>query len=348
MMPMKTRTYLDWNATTPIRREVRQAVGEALDSWGNPSSIYLEGREAKGLIEQARATIGEICGFPPEDVIFTSGATESAALALKGKDLFASAIEHDCVKSWANISLPADKNGRVKVDTPEKSCLQIANGETGVIQKIPNNLQVSDGTQALGKIPTKDIFSRVRIAFISAHKIGGLKGIGALLKKPDAEIAPHIKGGGQEFGFRSGTENVIGIAGFAAAMIAADKELRDGEWERVKELRDLFENTILDEVKDVVVFGREAERLPNTSYFAASGWKSEHQIINLDLSGFAVSAGSACSSGKLRTGGVLEAMGMPPHLVSSAVRISLGPLTEKDEVLNFAKLWIKKLKDFRN
>ena len=345
---MKIRTYLDWNATTPIRSEVHQAIREALDYWGNPSSIYQEGRAAKGLIEKSRATIGDICGFLPEDVIFTSGATEGAALALQGKDLIAAAIEHDCVKSWTNNCLPADKNGRVEVKSPPDSCLQIANGETGVIQKIPNDLHVSDGTQALGKIPTQEYFSRVKIAFISAHKIGGLKGVGALLKKPDAEIAPHIRGGGQEFGFRSGTENVIGIAGFAAALIAANKELKDGEWERVKELRDLFEDTIIDSVKDVVVFGRETERLPNTSYFAASGWKSEHQIINLDLSGFAVSAGSACSSGKLRSSGVLEAMGIPPHLISSAVRISLGPTTEKDEVLRFAKLWIKKLKDYRN
>lgn len=345
---MKIRTYLDWNATTPIRSEVRKAISNALDIWGNPSSIYQEGREAKGLIEKSRATIGEICGFPPEDVIFTSGATEGAALALQGKDLLASEIEHDCVKSWANIRLPADRNGRVEVKSPSESCLQIANGETGVLQDIPDQLHVTDGTQALGKIPTLDCFSRVKIAFISAHKIGGLKGVGALLKTPDAEIAPHIRGGGQEFGFRSGTENVIGIVGFATALVEAEKELKNGDWERIRELRDLFENTIIENVSDVVIFGRQAERLPNTSYFAASGWKSEQQIINLDLSGFAVSAGSACSSGKLRSSGVLEAMGIPPHLISSAIRISLGPTTEREEVLRFANLWIKKLNDYRN
>ena len=347
MIAMKIRTYLDWNATTPIRSEVQQAIREALEYWGNPSSIYQEGRAAKGLIEKARATISEICGYAPEDVIFTSGATEGAALALVGKDLVASAVEHDCVKAWTNNCLPADQNGRVEIVSPTKSCLQMANGETGVIQNVPDGLHVSDGTQALGKIPTIEQFSRVKIAFISAHKIGGLKGVGALLKKPDAEIAPQIKGGGQEFGFRSGTENVIGITGFAAALVAANKEMQDGAWERVQELRDLFEETIIDEVKDVVVFGRDVARLPNTSYFAASGWKSEHQIINLDLAGFAVSAGSACSSGKLRSSGVLEAMGIPEQLRSSAVRISLGPATEKDDVLRFAQLWIRKLKDCR-
>ncbi len=344
MKAMSFRTYLDWNATAPIRKEVSQAVSNTMNLWGNPSAIYHEGREAKGLIEKARVTIGEICGFSPEDVIFTSGATESAAMALQDKGLFASAIEHECVKSWTHNSLLADKFGRVEVQSPPDSCLQLANGETGVIQSIPNHLHVSDATQALGKIPTKDLLERVKIAFISAHKIGGLKGVGAILKKPDAEIARAIQGGGQEFGFRSGTENVIGIVAFEAALKAADRDLKDGVWSQVQELRDLFEDTISDAVKDVVVFGKGVERLPNTSYFAASGWKSEHQIINLDLAGFAVSAGSACSSGKLHSSGVLEAMGIDPYLIKSAVRVSLGPTTTKDEILKFAQVWIKKLK----
>lgn len=345
---MSTRTFLDWNATSPIRKVVKKTIGEALDSWGNPSAIYQEGRVAKALIERARVSIGSICGFPPEDIIFTSGATEGAALALRGKGLHASGIEHECVKAWTKICLTADKNGMVEINSPLNSCLQIANGETGVIQAIPRDLHVTDGTQALGKIPTKEIFEQVRIAFISAHKIGGLKGTGALLKKPEAEINPNIRGGGQEYGFRSGTENVLGIIAFAAALEEADKELKNGEWERVREIRDHLEDILLDEVKDIVIFGRDAERLPNTSYFAASGWKSEHQIINLDLSGFAISAGSACSSGKLRSSGVLEAMGVSPQLASSAIRVSLGPVTDRDDVLRFARLWIDKLKNNRS
>ncbi|MCY4308509.1 MAG: cysteine desulfurase family protein [Rhodobacteraceae bacterium] len=345
---MSTRTYLDWNATSPMREVVKNTISEALDFWGNPSAIYQEGRVAKALIERARVSIGSICGFPPEDVIFTSGATEGAALALRGKDLHASGIEHECVRAWTNTCLTADRNGLVEIKSPIKSCLQVANGETGVIQAIPRGLHVTDGTQALGKIPTREIFKQVRIAFISSHKIGGLKGTGALLKKPEVEISPNIRGGGQEYGFRSGTENVLGIIAFAAALEEADKELRNGEWERIGELRDLLEEILLNEVKDMVIFGRESDRLPNTSYFTASGWKSEHQIINLDLSGFAVSAGSACSSGKLRSSGVLEAMGVSSQLASSAIRVSLGPTSDRDDVLRFARLWIEKLKNNRN
>ena len=219
------RTYLDYNSTAPLRSEAKQAMIEAMNVLGNPSSVHLEGRAAKNLIENARLKIAEAIGAVGAEIIFTSGATESAALALSGRNIMCSRVEHEAVSSWCSTKLSTDLNGMVDIDKPEHSALQVANSETGIIQKSVKGIWLSDMTQAFGKVPLSFNCYGCDCAMISAHKIGGPKGIGALILKRGTDLAALIKGGGQEMGRRSGTENVLGIAGFGAAAEAAQKDL---------------------------------------------------------------------------------------------------------------------------
>ena len=340
------RTYLDHNATTPLRNEARRAMIEAMDILGNPSSVHAEGRAAKGLLERARNDISQSFGAEGADVVFTSGATEAAALACMGRDLHASDIEHDAVRAWCSTDLKVAASGAVNVTAPEMSALQYANSETGIIQTLPDGLQLSDMTQAFGKIPTNFNTSGARMALISAHKLGGPKGIGALVLRRGQEVPAHIRGGGQEMGRRSGTENLIGIAGFAAAAKAAVSDMTAGRWDEIKELRKILENTLAAETKTTIFVGKDVNRLPNTLCCATPGWKGEAQVIQMDLAGFAVSAGSACSSGKVKPSTVLRAMGYDEETASSAMRVSLGLETTKDHVLRFAQAWLEKEKKF--
>lgn len=335
------RVYLDYNATAPLRPEAREAMIAAMDLVGNPSSVHAEGRAAKGLIERARGQVAAAFGAEGADVIFTSGATEAAALACAGRGLHGAAVEHDAVKAWIDANLPVDAQGRVSVDDPARSVLQKANSETGIVQDLPEGLEVSDMTQAFGKLPVAFNWSGCRMALISAHKMGGPKGIGALVVKRGTDLEALIKGGGQEMGRRSGTENVIGIAGFGAAAEAAARDLAGGIWDRVAEFRKILENTIAAEANGTIFVGKDASRLPNTSCFITPGWKGETQVMTMDLAGFAISAGSACSSGKVRASGVLQAMGFSEDEAGSAIRVSLGPDTTQDDVTRFAEAWLK-------
>lgn len=335
------RVYLDYNATAPLRPEAREAMIAAMDLVGNPSSVHAEGRAAKGLIERARGQVAAAFGAEGADVIFTSGATEAAALACAGRGLHGAAVEHDAVKAWIDADLPVDAQGRVSVDDPARSVLQKANSETGIVQDLPEGLEVSDMTQAFGKLPVAFNWSGCRMALISAHKMGGPKGIGALIVKRGTDLEALIKGGGQEMGRRSGTENVIGIAGFGAAAEAAARDLAGGIWDRVAEFRKILENTIAAEANGTIFVGKDASRLPNTSCFITPGWKGETQVMTMDLAGFAISAGSACSSGKVRASGVLQAMGFSEDEAGSAIRVSLGPDTTQDDVTRFAEAWLK-------
>lgn len=335
------RVYLDYNATAPLRPEAREAMIAAMDLVGNPSSVHAEGRAAKGLIERARGQVAAAFGAEGADVIFTSGATEAAALACAGRGLHGAAVEHDAVKAWIDANLPVDAQGRVSVDDPARSVLQKANSETGIVQDLPEGLEVSDMTQAFGKLPVAFNWSGCRMALISAHKMGGPKGIGALIVKRGTDLEALIKGGGQEMGRRSGTENVIGIAGFGAAAEAAARDLAGGIWDRVAEFRKILENTIAAEANGTIFVGKDASRLPNTSCFITRGWKGETQVMTMDLAGFAISAGSACSSGKVRASGVLQAMGFSEDEAGSAIRVSLGPDTTQDDVTRFAEAWLK-------
>lgn len=335
------RTYLDHNATTPLRAEARSAMLAAMDVVGNPSSVHAEGRAAKGVVETARQQIAEAVGASGADVVFTSGATEAAALALAGRGLKAAPIEHDAVHAWVDPCL-AVSGGAVQVDDPAGSTVQLANSETGIVQDLPQGLAVSDITQGFGKVPFAFSWSGVQMVFLSAHKFGGPKGVGALIFPQGTDIAAQIKGGGQEMGRRSGTENVVAIAGMGAAAAAAQADLAAGKWERVAKLRNILERAIEASEKSTIFVGKGLQRLPNTSCFASPGWKGETQVMAMDLAGFAVSAGSACSSGKVKTSRVLQALGLDDEVASSAIRVSLGIETTEDEVLRFAQAWSEK------
>ncbi len=337
----KSRIYLDHNATAPLTAAAREAMIAAMDVVGNPSSVHAEGRAAKGLIEAARAQVAEAFGASGADIVFTSGATEAAGLAMAGRELHCAGIEHEAVTAWGVADLPVDAKGRVTVGDPATSALQLANSETGVVQDLPQGLALCDATQGFGKIPVAFNWLGCDMAMISAHKIGGPKGIGALVLKQGFDVAATIKGGGQEMGRRSGTENVIGIAGFGAAAERAAQMLADGVWERVAEMRDYLEARLEAETTGPICVGKGADkRLPNVASIVTEGWKGETQVMQMDLAGFAVSAGSACSSGKVKASKVLVAMGYTDEQAACAMRVSLGPETTMEEIERFADAWL--------
>ncbi len=336
------RTYLDHNATTPLRVEAREAMTGALDIAGNPSSIHAEGRAARAVVERARAQVAEAAGAAGSDVVFVSGATEAAALACAGRGLICAPIEHEAVLAWCAPSLGVDRTGLVEVDEPTRTALQAANPETGVLQRLRPGLAAADATQAFGKVPFAFDWCGADMAFVSAHKIGGPKGIGALFVKRGVEIEARSKGGGQELGRRAGTENVAAIAGFGAAAAAAMRDLDAGIWAEVAERRNRLEAALMSGARGLMCAGRETARLPNTTLIVSPGWKGETQVMQMDLAGFAVSAGSACSSGKLRGSGTLAAMGFDDVEAGSAIRISLGPETTEDDVSRFAEAWLRR------
>lgn len=338
------RAYLDWNATAPLRPEARAAMAEAMEVLGNPSSVHAEGRAARALIERARARIAAAAGAEGAEIVFTSGATEAAALALRGRGLAASGIEHDCVAAWTEERLPVGHDGRVAVEDPGASVLQAANSETGILQDLPPGLAFTDAVQAFGKIPFAFDWTEAEAAAISAHKIGGPAGVGALLLRPGSSCEALLRGGGQEQGRRAGTENLIGIAGFAAAAEAAAADLARGIWDEVAENRNTLEKALEAGGSPIILVGKHGRRLPNTSLVVVPGWKGETQVMQMDLAGFAVSAGSACSSGKVRASRVLRAMGFDGEAAASALRLSIGPATRRDEVLRFAEAWTRQLR----
>jgi cysteine desulfurase len=339
------RIYLDWNATAPLRSEARAAMAAAMDTAGNPASVHAEGRAARAIVERARAQVAAATGCSVGDVVFTSGATEAAALALAGRGLKGAAVEHDCVAAWVDMSLPVDGAGRVTVEDPAASVLQAANSETGVAQGLPAGLACVDAVQAIGKIPFAFDWTGAETGLVSAHKLGGPAGVGALLLAPGVEREARLRGGGQESGRRAGTENVVGIAGFGAAAAAAAGDLAAGVWEEVAAVRDLLEAALESSASMTILVGKGALRLPNTSCIVVPGWKGETQVMQMDLAGFAVSAGSACSSGKVRTSRVLTAMGLGA-VAGCALRVSIGPTTTRDDVLAFAGAWERHYRRF--
>ncbi len=338
---MAKRLYLDWNATTPLRPEARAAMIAAMEVVGNPSSVHAEGRAARALVERARAQVAAALGAGGADLVFTSGATEAAALACEGRGLICAPVEHEAVAAWCDPGLTADAAGRVAVADPGRTALQLANSETGIVQALPPGLAVSDLTQAFGKLPFAFNWLDITAGLVSAHKLGGPKGVGALVLRPGTEIAARLRGGGQEMGRRAGTENVIGIAGFGAAAEAAARDLAAGVWDEVSRIRNILESALLAAGKGIISVGNGVDRLPNTLTVIAPGWKGETQVMAMDLAGFAVSAGSACSSGKVRASKVLVAMGFGEELAAQALRLSLGPGTGEEDVLRFADLWTK-------
>ena len=335
-----SRVYLDWNATAPLRPEARAAMAAALDVTGNPSSVHAEGRAAKMLLERAREDLAEALGAAQADIVFTSGATEAAALALAGHELACAGVEHDAVRAWCDETLITDAAGQVAVPDPASATLQIANSETGVIQTLPQGLAVSDLTQGFGKIPLAFDWLGVGAGFVSAHKLGGPRGVGALILRAGVDRAAALRGGGQERGRRAGTENLAGIAGFAAAAKAAQRDLASGMSEKLTEMRDRLMSRLEVANKNTMFPGRDSARLPQTLSILTPGWKAETQVMQMDLAGFAVSAGSACSSGKVRASGVLRAMGVAEPEAGCALRVSFGGTTTQDELDRFAAAWV--------
>lgn len=370
---MAERIYLDWNATTPLRPEAKAAMAHAWEIGGNPSSVHAEGRAARQLMEEARAAVASAVGAEPANVIFTSGGTEANSLALtpglrRGKGpaverLLTSAIEHTSVLAGGRFAEGAARTigvtraGIVDLDRlralldgpPTLVSIMLANNETGAIQPVADAAKLVhqaggllhvDAIQALGRIPFDLASTGADLLSLSAHKIGGPKGVGALVLAEGLEgLAPLLRGGGQEKGRRAGTEDVAGIAGFGAAVRAA---LAFGEQDsdRMEGLRRRLEAG-LRQTPGAVVFADDVRRLPNTVLLAVPGMRAETAVIGFDLAGVAVSAGSACSSGKVQPSHVVEAMGYSPELAQGAVRLSLGWSTSEADIDLALKAWRK-------
>jgi cysteine desulfurase len=366
-MSTTERAYLDWNATAPLRPQARAAMVEALDAIGNPSSVHAEGREARGIVETARERVAVLVGAEPRHVVFTASGTEANMLALspqtggRWERLLVSAIEHPSVRSGGRfpaveeVAVTAagaidlnDLAKRLAAGPQALVSIMLANNETGVLQPIKEAARLVheaggllhvDAVQATGRIPCDINALEADLLTLSGHKIGGPKGAGALVKRAPLNLDPLVTGGGQERGERAGTENVAAIAGFGAAAGAAEANLA-AETARMRGLRDRLEAGLRAATPGFVIFGAEAERLPNTTLFALDGLKAETAIIRFDLEGVAVSSGAACSSGKVQPSHVLKAMGVSPALARSAVRVSLGPTSTEDDIERFRTAWI--------
>jgi cysteine desulfurase len=371
---MAERVYLDWNATAPLRPEAREAMAGAWGLAGNPSSVHAEGRQARRLVEEARASVAGAIGALPRNVVFTSGGTEANALALtpglrRGvgspvKRLLVSAIEHASVLSGGRFRaenvdaigvtgaglVDLDRLGAMLADGPPALVsVMLANNETGAVQPVAQAGEIVhaaggllhvDAIQALGKISFDINAMNADLVTLSAHKIGGPKGVGAVVLADGLlGFEPQLRGGGQELGRRAGTENVAGIAGFGDAAKAAVGAL-EADAVRLESLRNRLEDG-LRQTPGVLVFSGEVARLPNTTLFTVPGLKAETAVIGFDLAGIAVSSGSACSSGKVQPSHVLEAMGFGPELAQGAVRLSLGWSTSDEDIDRCLDAWRK-------
>jgi cysteine desulfurase len=372
---MPDRVYLDWNATTPLRSEAREAMAAAWDLPGNPSSVHAEGRKARRLVEDARAAVAGAVGALPGNVVFTSGGTEANALALTPglrlksgapvQRLMVSAIEHASVLAGgrfpaeAIVTVGVSGSGVVHLDRlrdalasgpPALVSVMLANNETGAVQPIAEVAEIVraaggalhvDAIQALGKIPFDINALNAHLVTVSAHKIGGPKGVGALIWAEGVQgLEPLLRGGGQERGHRAGTENVAGIAGFGAAVRAAMGALEQDAI-RLESLRNRLEIGLRQTPGGVLVFSQDVPRLPNTTLFTVLGLRAETAVIGFDLEGIAVSSGSACSSGKVQPSRVLEAMGFGRELAQGGVRISLGWSTSGADIDRCLEAWRK-------
>lgn len=378
-MSTTDRTYLDYNATAPLRPQARDMLVRVLEEVGNASSVHREGRAARGIVERARDHVAALVGGQGKNVIFTGSGSEANNLVLapgfrlaKGapaQKLLVGAGEHPCVldghrfdaDAVERIPLRADGiidlarlEARLAVlgDTPVLVSIQRANNETGAIQPVPEaaalvkahgGLIHCDAVQAAGKIAVDIAALGVDALTLSAHKLGGPQGVGALVLASEGYVLDRlVRGGGQERNWRAGTENVAGIAAFGEAARVALEAL-GGEEPRLGALRADFEAAIRETCPDAVIFCEDAPRLPNTILFAVPGKRAETALIALDLNGAALSSGSACSSGKVKSSHVLEAMGVDPALAETALRLSFGWNTQKDAVTHFTAAFARLL-----
>jgi cysteine desulfurase len=359
----RRETYLDWNATAPLRPETAAAVVAALARCGNPSSVHGWGRAARQSVERAREAVAGLVGAAPDAVVFVSGGTEANHLALLGagrERVLVSAVEHNSVLQAVPGAEPiaVDGDGIIDLAGLEHQLagdsrraivsVMLANNETGIIQPVAEIAAIArahgalfhcDAVQAAGKIPLDIAQIGADLISLSAHKLGGPLGIGALVVAGNAEPAALIRGGGQERGRRAGSENLPGIAGFAAAAEAAAAAI--GDYRRVERLRDMLEAAAIAAVSDAVVIGAGVGRLPNTTALAMPCISAETQVIALDLDGIMVSAGAACSSGKVGPSHVLAAMGIAPEIAAGTIRVSLGWTTTEADIAHFLEAWTK-------
>ncbi len=371
MLMVAPRSYLDHNATAPLLNDAREAMTAALNCTGNPSSVHSEGRAARRIVEQARREIAKLCGAQSDGVVFTSGATEAATTLLCSKyragrgavrmsHLYVSAADHPCLLSGGRFDpesvsvFSVDGDGvidtdalRALLENHDKNdglplvATHLANNETGVIQPVEEIGRIAkacgavfvvDAVQAVGRIPVDITKIGADFLIVSSHKIGGPKGVGAFVANSDLLLpAPLIVGGAQEKGCRAGTENLIGIAGFgpAAAVVGCGLDNR----RHIRDMRDRIERRITEIAPDATVFSRSVARLDNTIFFAVAGLDAETAQIAFDLSGVAVSAGSACSSGKVGPSHVLQAMGHGDE--AGGLRVSLGADTQPEDADHF-------------
>jgi len=357
--------YLDHNAITPVRPEAAEAVRRALETFGNPSSVHAAGRAARDLLEEARGRVARALSAGPGEIVFTSGATEAAALAIRGalaaappgrRALVATAVEHPCVRDLAAALaaqgtpvsvVPVDRRGLPDLEvlraavTEETAvvCGMLANNETGVLLPVAEMAAVSrnagalffcDAVQAVGKLPVDVRTLGADLVALTSQKFGGPRGAGALWVRPGLRLAP-LLGGHQERGRRAGTENLPGIAGLGAALEAALRG-REAEQARVGALRDRLEAGLLSAVPGARVNGAGADRLPGTLSITFPGADGEALLIALDLEGLCASAGAACTSGSTRPSHVLSAMGLTPAEARGTLRLSLGWTTSPGEI----------------
>ncbi len=363
--------YFDHNATTPLHSEVADLVARVLrDEFGNPSSVHRYGQRAKAILDEARSAVAALIGADPSEVVFTSGGTEADNFALRGvaealeptgrRHLISNAIEHEAVlntlkslakRGWTTTLVPVDGSAivtpealRAALDSASNGVALIsvmhANNEVGTIQPIADLAAIAhehgalfhtDAVQSCGKVPVNVRDLGVDLLSLSAHKFNGPKGAGALWIRRGVRMAAFLTGGRHERNRRAGTENVAGIAGLgAAATIARTKLATDAA--RTSALRDRLENGILGQISGTAVNGDRARRVPNTSNISFEGIEAESLLIALDLEGFAVSTGSACSSGALEPSHVLRAMGLPAHRTQNSIRFSLGLGNTEEEV----------------
>jgi len=357
------RIYLDHNASSPLRPQARAAMLEALDRHGNASSVHGEGRQARRRVEDAREQVAALVGASPADIVFTSGATEANNMVLQaGWDaILVAAIEHESIlvparNSGANVvDLGVTRDGTVDLGQmadnvlsgphPGKAVLtlQMANNETGVCQEVAAAADFArshdlathtDAVQAAGRMAIKFDELGVDTLSLSSHKIGGPMGIGALVVRDGYRLNSFIQGGAQERRRRAGTENIAAIAGFGVAAECARNQLAT-EADRLRLLRDHAEVAMMEAAPQASFIGAKAQRLPNTICMALPGELAETTVIKLDLAGVAVSAGSACSSGKVGASHVLSAMGLPAEQARSAIRVSLGWNTTETSLETF-------------
>ncbi|MGE5203835.1 MAG: cysteine desulfurase family protein [Acidobacteriota bacterium] len=358
---MTEPAYLDWNATAPLRPEAARAVAEALARTGNPSSVHRWGRAARQAVERARAQVAALVGTAPAAVIFTSGGTEANRLALSagsGRRILVSAIEHDSVRETVPEAevVPVTSSGVVDLGAlesllladprPALVSLMLANNETGAVQPVREAAAIAhrhgallhcDAIQAAGKIAVDFASLDADLLTLSAHKLGGPQGVGALVLREGAMLAAQRRGGGQERGYRAGTENVPGIVGFGVAAEIAAREL--DRYAGIAALRGAAQARLQAIAPEARIFAADVARLPNTLCIAMPGVPAATQVMALDLAGVMVSAGAACSSGKVRPSRVLAAMGASPEEAGSAIRVSLGWSTTAAEIDRLVEAW---------